>query len=65
MSKPAGALNLVEHGNMVNPLGSLTDGLDGGIQLTGAKIGKKNGKTVRPVGSLADGLIGGIDLQGR
>ena len=50
---------------MVNPVGSLTDGLIGGINMHGALKLVKNGKMIQPVGSLADGLIGSINLQGR
>ena len=64
MCKPSGALKVIKNGKMVNPLGSLTDGLIGKsaiYPLWGAKMGKM----IKPVGSLADGLIGGTNLQVR
>ena len=59
------ALKFVKIGKIVvKQVCSLTDGLIGGINLQGAKIGK-NGRMVDPLGSLTDGLTGGIQLMGR
>ena len=54
--KLAGALKAVKCGIVINPTGSVTDGLIGRIQHQCAKIGK-SGEVAKPVGSLAEGII--------